>query len=90
MEFVAEQAGDGFNENYWDIYLNTASWWDPFAIVHNGSSTFAYADGHVERHKWTDKNMIEYAADGRKSPPVDTNSDDYNWFRRAYIPGRPK
>jgi prepilin-type N-terminal cleavage/methylation domain-containing protein/prepilin-type processing-associated H-X9-DG protein len=90
ITFLEEQAGDGFNENYWDVYLNSDLWWDPFAIVHNGSSTFAYADGHAERHKWTDKNMIAYAAEGKKSPPVDTTSDDYNWFKRVYIPGRTK
>jgi len=90
ITFLEEQAGDGFNQNYWDVYLNRTppQWWDPFAIVHNGSSTFAYADGHAERHKWTDKNMIEYAAEGRKNAPVDTSSNDYTWFRRAYIPGR--
>lgn len=88
--FLEEQAGDGFNQNTWNIYLNRVQWWDPFAIVHNGSSTFAYADGHAERHKWTDKNMIEYAAEGRKEAPVDPTSDDYNWFRQAYIPGRLK
>lgn len=86
--FLEEQAGDGFNQNTWNIYLNKVQWWDPFAIVHNGSSTFAYADGHAERHKWTDKNMIAYAAEGRKEAPVDTASDDYNWFKRVYIPGR--
>jgi len=90
ITFLEEQAGDGHNDNTWNVYLNTPQWWDPFAIVHNGASTFAYADGHAERHKWTDKNMIEYAATGAKNAPVDTTSDDYNWFRRAYIPGRPK
>jgi prepilin-type N-terminal cleavage/methylation domain-containing protein/prepilin-type processing-associated H-X9-DG protein len=88
ITFLEEQAGDGFNQNYWDVFLDHPEWWDPFAIVHNGSSTFAYADGHAERHKWTDKNMLEYAAEGRKRAPVDTTSDDYNWFRRVYIPGK--
>lgn len=88
--FLEEQAGDGHNDNFWDMFLNTPQWYDPFAIVHNGSSTFAYADGHAERRRWTDKNVIQAAAEGRKNVPADTTSDDYNWFRQRYIPGRPK
>lgn len=88
--FLEEQAGDGINQNYWDMYLNTPQWWDPFAIVHNGSSTFAFADGHADRHKWTDKNMISMAKDGHKSEAADSTSDDYRWFKQAYIPGRLK
>lgn len=88
--FLEEQAGDGHNQNYWNMYLNTPQWWDPFAIAHNGSSTFSYADGHADRHKWTDKNMIKMSAEGIKALPADETSDDYTWFRRAYIPGRLK
>lgn len=88
--FLEEQAGDGHNQNYWNMYLNTPKWWDPFAIAHNDSSTFSYADGHADRHKWTDKNMIKMAAEGLKALDADLTSDDYNWFKRAYIPGRMK
>jgi len=29
-------------------------WWDGLAIWHNNSSTFGFADGHAEGHKWRD------------------------------------
>jgi prepilin-type N-terminal cleavage/methylation domain-containing protein/prepilin-type processing-associated H-X9-DG protein len=84
-----------FNDNYWAMYLNgQRKWWDPFAVVHNGSSTFSYADGHSDKFKWTDKAMIKMSK-GEKGPngiikeqDADTESDDYELFRAAYIPGR--
>jgi prepilin-type N-terminal cleavage/methylation domain-containing protein/prepilin-type processing-associated H-X9-DG protein len=30
-------------------------WWDGLAVWHNNASTFAFADGHAEIHKWKDK-----------------------------------
>lgn len=85
--FLEEQAGDGINQNYWNVFLNQRRWWDPFAIVHNGSSTFSYADGHADKHKWTDDVMIEMAKNGTKDEMASENSDDYEWFVRAYVPG---
>lgn len=88
--FLEEMDPEGMNDNYWNMYLVSARWWDPVSIVHNGYSTFAYADGHTERHKWTDKNMIKMskqAADvDLKGQMADPLSDDYPWFRRSYIP----
>jgi len=87
--FLEEQAGDGFNQNTWNILISSNQWWDPVAIVHSGSSTFAYADGHAERHKWTDQTIIDMSdpVSGYKIGTPDT-WDDYNWFKRVYIPGR--
>lgn len=88
VTFLEETDQSGDNDNYWNMYLGTRQWWDPFAIVHNGSSTFAYADGHADRHKWTDQNMIKMAkGELGKNQAADPLSDDYDWFRRAYIPG---
>ena len=93
ITFLEEADPTGFNVNYWDMYLSDRKWWDPFAVRHNGSSTFAYADGHADRHKWTDAVVIEMSNDveGNKTPrAADESSDDYEWFRRSYIPGRLK
>jgi prepilin-type N-terminal cleavage/methylation domain-containing protein/prepilin-type processing-associated H-X9-DG protein len=87
------------NNNYWNMYLNKTPprWWDPFAMTHNGSSTFSYADGHVNKYKrWTDKAMIRMSQ-GLEGPngeikrqDADLSSNDYNNIRSAYIPGRKK
>jgi len=34
-------------------------WWDGMAVWHNNASTFGFADGHAENHKWHDKETIE-------------------------------
>ncbi len=88
LEETEEQYG--WNNRTWNmsLSLSATNWGDPFAILHNGSSTFAYADGHADRHKWTDKYMIEASKTGDKGPAIDTTSDDHQWFKRAYMPGR--
>jgi prepilin-type N-terminal cleavage/methylation domain-containing protein/prepilin-type processing-associated H-X9-DG protein len=87
--FLEEADQSGKNDNYWNMYFTQRRWWDPFAIWHNGTSTFGYADGHADRHRWTDKNMIAMAAgELGKGQMADTNSDDYEVIRRIYTPGR--
>ncbi len=84
----------GWNNKTWNMSLDMTNprWTDPFAILHNGSSTFAFADGHAERHKWVDEVTIQMAEEGSKNEsarnPDGTISEDYLWFRKAYIPGR--
>lgn len=71
-------------------------WWvDPFAILHNDSSTFAYADGHADRHKWVNKYTKLMCEEGTKGHYATVNgnagsapNEDYIWFRKSYIPGR--
>ena len=83
-----------WNNRTWNMSLSISSpaWVDPFAILHNGSSTFAYADGHADRHKWVEEVTIEMAKEGKKNEtailPDGTTSEDWLWFKRAYIPGR--
>jgi prepilin-type N-terminal cleavage/methylation domain-containing protein/prepilin-type processing-associated H-X9-DG protein len=90
--FLEESDGYGWNHRTWNMNLNTPKWVDPFAIWHNGSSTLAFADGHAERHKWVSKNTLEMAEAQQKDWPATnpngTASEDYLWFKRAYIPGK--
>ncbi len=89
--FLEEADGSGFNHFTWNLYLNQQKYWDPVAIWHNGSSTFAYADGHAERFRWTDKAMIDMASPDtkdNKDRDADTNSDDYEMIKRMYMPRR--
>lgn len=90
--FLEETDGYGWNHRTWNMNLRSPQWIDPFAILHNDSSTFAYADGHAERHKWVDKQTRDMAEAQQKSwtavDPRSGSTEDYQWFRRAYIPGR--
>ena len=91
--FLEETEAGPFNHNTWDIDLNQPSWIDPFAILHNNASTFGYADGHAERHKWTQERTRWLAETGGKFVPVIDNNmhpgstlEDYNWFVKHYTP----
>ena len=80
-----------YNGNYWNMWVNgTRQWYDPFAIVHNDSSTFSYADGHAGKFKWTDREMIEMSQgiEPIKVRKADDSSKDFELIRAAYIPGR--
>lgn len=83
-----------WNNRTWNMSLSLSSpaWVDPFAILHNNSSTFAYADGHADRHKWVDEVTIEMAKEGKKNASAKLSdgspSHDWLWFRAAYMPGR--
>ncbi len=85
----------GWNNRTWNMSLSLSNpqWKDPFAVLHNGSSTFAFADGHADRHKWVDIGAVKMSKAGTKGPvsaKLDdgTISEDYIWFKKAYIPGR--
>lgn len=88
--FLEEADGTGVNNNYWNMFLNERRWWDPFAIWHNGSSTFGFADGHADKFKWTDEVMLDMASPdsegGEKNRPADQNSEDYELISRMYMP----
>lgn len=91
--FLEEADASGFNHFTWNIFLNQRNWFDPFAIWHNGSSTFAFADGHADKYKWTDKIMIDMASNdsvgGNKNRSADKDSDDYETIKSMYMP-RPQ
>ncbi|MHC4741324.1 MAG: type II secretion system protein [Planctomycetota bacterium] len=73
---------------------DTNSWmfYDPLASFHNESSTFAFADGHAERHKWTDRRTLDfiemtgegtYPFEGIRTPSPDNN--DLKWLIEHFI-----
>lgn len=95
--FLEETDGYGWNHRSWNIYLEhvmnpttAPQWLDPFAILHNGSSTFAYADGHADRYKWVDQQTRDMAEAQEKywyaTDPDTGSTADYDWFVRAYMP----
>jgi prepilin-type N-terminal cleavage/methylation domain-containing protein/prepilin-type processing-associated H-X9-DG protein len=70
MVFIEE--ADPRNENNGTWAFNTGrpsssrggtGWVDPFAVFHGKSSTFNFADGHAERHRWKDAATVKAATD---------------------------
>lgn len=86
--WLEEADGYGWNHRTWNMWLNDYQWYDPFAIWHNGSSTFGYADGHAERYRWREEETIRQAEEQIKIVRVSPDNVDYRWFKKAYVPGR--
>ena len=51
----------------WTVYVTEERWWDPPPVRHGDGSTFSFADGHSEYHKWEDPRTIEF---GKRVPPT--------------------
>ncbi|MFM8360893.1 MAG: hypothetical protein ACKOET_20265, partial [Verrucomicrobiota bacterium] len=63
MVFVEEADPRSYNNGTWVIDVNPPGWVDPFAIFHGNWSTFGFADGHSEGHRWVDARTIAAARD---------------------------
>lgn len=61
MIFIEESDPRGYNNGTWVV--EQGGWVDPFAIYHGTSSSFSFADGHAENHKWRDGGTIKAATD---------------------------
>jgi len=65
----------------WTVYVTDERWWDPPPIRHGDGSTFSFADGHSDYHKWKDPRTIEF---GKRVPPTARSADqpgneDIHW-----------
>ena len=83
MVFIEEADPRGYNNGTW--VMDPTGWVDPFAIFHGTVSSFSFADGHAESHKWTDPQTIKAATDsanGKSSfywPGGTKNNRDFVW-----------
>ena len=50
----------------WTVHVTTEEWWDPPPVRHGDGTTFSFADGHSDYHKWKDPRTIEF---GKEVPP---------------------
>ena len=89
MVFVEEQ--DPRNENLGTWVINVPyGWVDPFAVAHGNDSSFSFADGHAENHKWTDPKTIKAAQDSSKGQSSfywqggNANNPDFRWVHERY------
>jgi prepilin-type N-terminal cleavage/methylation domain-containing protein/prepilin-type processing-associated H-X9-DG protein len=66
MVFIEEaDYRNGYNNGTWalDTLPIAPGWVDPFAVFHGENSSFSFADGHAENHRWTDGLLIKAAKD---------------------------
>jgi prepilin-type N-terminal cleavage/methylation domain-containing protein/prepilin-type processing-associated H-X9-DG protein len=69
----------------WAIEPESKSWIDPVAVWHNGSSTFSFADGHAENHKWLEAATKKASGDNSQlfwAGPKDDR--DLQWALERY------
>jgi prepilin-type N-terminal cleavage/methylation domain-containing protein/prepilin-type processing-associated H-X9-DG protein len=43
----------------WSVYVSQYKWWDLPSARHGDGTTFSYADGHAEYHKWLDPTTFD-------------------------------
>ena len=81
--FLEENNGKGYNNSSWVTDVEDKDRWvDPIAVWHVNSSTFGFADGHAEKHKWHQKEVIEMAIN--QTFYLYAPGDDTDWIHRGY------
>ncbi len=94
MVFVEEADPRSYNNGTWVIDVSPPGWVDPFAVFHGNFSTFAFADGHAEGHKWVDPRTIKAATDSANGTSSffwqggNARNPDFNWVYERYRHGR--
>lgn len=70
-------------DNFW-------SWWDIPAYYHNDRSTIGFADGHAEKHTWTDDRTLALMKHERGQPGQPSNNQPNNadmfYMNLGYFP----
>ena len=89
--FVEEIDPRGYNTGSWVMNPEGTSWIDPLAIWHNKRSTFSYADGSAEKHRWVNEltmDMANRAAEGDTSAfnqtPPSGEREDIEFMHKGY------
>ena len=75
----------GANLGPWALNPETKQWIDPVAVWHNGASTFSFADGHAESHRWLEVSTKKASAEQTQlmwSGP--SNDRDLAWCLERY------
>ncbi len=61
--FLEEADSRSYNNGTWVLNVSPPGWVDTFTIFHGFTTTFSFADGHVENHKWLENSTIKAARD---------------------------
>ena len=89
--FVEEIDPRGYNAGSWVMNPEGNSWIDVLAIWHNKRSTFSYADGSAEKHRWINQltmDLATRAGEGdtgvfNQTPPSDER-EDIDFMHKGY------
>jgi prepilin-type N-terminal cleavage/methylation domain-containing protein/prepilin-type processing-associated H-X9-DG protein len=84
MVLVDDGGCEGLTEGGWTVYyVYNDTWWDPPSARHGDGTTFSYADGHSEYHKWLDPRTFEAIkfklANPTASIPPQPGNKDIRW-----------
>ena len=91
MSMVLTEETDPRTENRgtWVIDVKpNPGWVDQLAVFHGNDSSFGFADGHSENHKWVDNVTIKTARDAAAGNGVfwwgNSNNPDFWWVYERY------
>ncbi len=88
--FVEETDPRSYNRGTWFLSFNPPGWVDPFAVFHGNWSTFSFADGHAEGHRWVDPGTIKAARDSANGIESyywqggNSANPDFRWMYERY------
>ena len=92
--FMEESDPRPYNMDSFLFYAKSGSWSDPLAVWHKGSSSFSFADGHVEQRHWSTETEEHFnVADEQEaylhynwqwSPQTDGGLDDIYWMEAGW------
>lgn len=88
-----EEHPDSINDGYFINNTDYPEWHDLPASYHNGSANLAFADGHVENHRWVCQSTKKPARPEGASVPFDIEENDradFYWLAKrtsTYEPG---
>ena len=83
--WVEENDNRGDNINSWAFDRLTPAWVDCPAVYHGVNSTFSFADGHSESHKWLDGTTRAFAATGTQHmTPVAPYLQDITYIKNGF------
>jgi prepilin-type N-terminal cleavage/methylation domain-containing protein/prepilin-type processing-associated H-X9-DG protein len=71
-------AGGGGSWGGWTAYVSQWMWWDLPSLRHGDGTTFSFADGHTEYHKWLDPTTLDDIKKGITGQ-LRTGNKDIRW-----------
>ena len=91
MSMVMVEEQDPRNENLGTWVINVPTGWvDPFAVAHGNDSSFSFADGHAENHKWIERGTLKATRDSAAGinsfywSGGTANNPDFKWVHERY------
>jgi prepilin-type N-terminal cleavage/methylation domain-containing protein/prepilin-type processing-associated H-X9-DG protein len=86
MIFVDDGGCEGKTEGGWTVtFQSPPQWWDPPSARHGDGTTFSFADGHADYHKWQEHNTLDCAKAAQSGCMITptTATRDIRWAQIA-------